>query len=514
MLSERRVAVNQETVVMNQKERKRMVVLERVKGQEISLRQAARQMDLSRRQAIRLKARYLAGGAAGIVHRGRGRPGNRRADPDQRRRAIEIYEDQYRGFGPTLAAEKMAEREGLVVHPETLRRWLAATGDWGGRSRQRLHRRRRSRRQRFGQMLQIDASEHDWFEGRGPRAALMVLIDDATGRMKLHMAPAETTQAALTVLRKWVLRWAVPESIYADCKSVYWSKTALESPELRGRRQVHSEFGRVCMGLGIELIAAHSPQAKGRVERCNGTLQDRLVKEFRLRGISDIDAANAMLDEFSDGLIARFAIEPADPIDAHRVFADRRGRALEMAFSVDYIRTVARDNTFSLAGRSWQILAQAGAPRPGAKVTIWRGMDEKLRCQWQGRFLKIAPASPKARRLNEKLKSAWPDGDQDQGLERGRPLGDQSPRPPGICRFRAKAQAKKDGTDYRHPACALASGSALGARPRVALPSARSKTIMAKWQAFVKRKSLSMKTALAASVDANSAPKGDISNVD
>jgi transposase len=487
MLSERRVAVKQETLVMSPKEHARTIVLESLKREQIRLRQAAHQMGLSQRQAIRLKARYQTGGAAAITHRSRGRPGNRRADPQLRRRAIEIYREHYKDFGPTLAAEKMAQLQGLLVHPETLRRWLLASGDWQGRTRHRTHRRRRPRRERFGQMLQIDASDHDWLEGRGPRCVLMVLIDDATGRIRLHMAPAETTLAALTVLRKWVLSWGVPESIYADRKSVYWSKKALENPQLRGRREVHSEFGRVCMGLGIELIAAHSPQAKGRVERANGTLQDRLVKELRLRAISDIDAANQMLDEFAEQFNARFAVEPADPVDAHRVFADRRGRALEVAFSVDYSRAVLRDHTFSLDGRSWQILAQGGAPRPGAKVTVLRAMDGTLRCRWQGRFLRIRPAVPTAGQLREKWMRSV--ADEDEGVQAGQRLGDPSPRPPGICRLRAKTQAKKDGTEASHPACVSASGPALGARPRVALSSVRSKTILAKWQAYVKRKS-------------------------
>jgi len=470
--------MDRETIAMSQTERTRMMVLEAVKRREITLSEAARRMGLSRRQAFRLKARYLAGGAGGIVHRSRGRPGNR-DQPLLRQEAVALYREAYGDFGPTLAAEKMLERDGLAVHPETLRRWLLASGDWLGRQRRRVHRRRRKRRERFGELLQIDGSDHAWFEERGPTACLMVMVDDATARMKLFMAPEETTHAALVVVRKWVEPFGVPEAIYADRKTLYWSPTALDRPQLRDRREVHSEWGRVAVGnLGIELIPAYSPQAKGRVERRNGLLQDRLVKELRLRGIDTIEGANAMLDAFAEEMFERFGVEPADPRDAHRVFAPADREACELAFSIDKPRTVARDNTVVLGRRCWQIAAQPGAPRPGAKVVLWRAMDGQVRCRWQGRDLKIRRFDPKAERFRRRCGLEPADPPPPTSPAAGPALGDPSPRPPGIDRIRAKAGAenKKDGTarDDR-PTPASASGAALGSRPRVALSSDRSK---------------------------------------
>jgi hypothetical protein len=391
---------------MSRKERDRLIVMEAVKSGRITLAEAAARMGVSERQAIRIKAQYLAEGAAGLVHRARGRiPGNRSAAPELHDGAIALYRRQYADFGPTLAAEKLTERDGLVVHHETLRRWLVASGDWTVGTPGRKHRRRRPRRARFGQLLQIDGSDHAWLEERGPRCCLMVLTDDATGRMGLHLAATETTAAALALLRAWVERHGVPEAIYSDRKSVYWSPGALENPARRGDRRVHSEWGGVAVGLGIALIPAYSPQAKGRVERLNGTLQDRLVKELRLRGINTIEAANAVLSQIAGELNAKLARPAAEALDAHRVFAPASQEERELAFSPWAERVVARDWTVTLDGVVWQIPKGSDAskqdlPQPGAKVTLARGMDGVVRCLWQGRPLAIE----RCRRAEEKFR--------------------------------------------------------------------------------------------------------------
>lgn len=389
---------------MSQREREKLMMMEAVKHGEISVSEAARRLGMHRRHVIRLKQRYLANGAGGLVHRLRERrPGNRAPnEPVDRQRVIDLVHEHYPDYGPTLAAEKLLEQHAIVIHAETLRRWLIAEGLWVQRSRRGPHRTRRPRRPRFGQLLQLDGSDHDWFEGRAARCCLMVVIDDATGRLMLHMAPGETTQAALVVMRKWIEHHGVPEAVYTDRNTVYWSPSALEQRHLRGRRELHSEWGRVMVGLGVELIAAYSPQAKGRVERSNATLQDRLVKELRLRGISTIEAANAMLDGFAEQLNGKFAQAPAEPPDAHRVFAPNDAGEREQAFSVDFERTVAHDNTLSLAGQCYQIPAQPGAPRPRAKVTLWRSMAGQVRCSWQGHELAIRPFDPRADRFRRR----------------------------------------------------------------------------------------------------------------
>jgi hypothetical protein len=355
---------------MSAKERERMVIMRRYTNGELLLKEAAWEMGVSTRQAIRIKKRWIRQGPAGLIHLSRDVPSNRRSSPDLRPKALRIYRERYTDFGPTLACEKLAEREGIRICRETLRRWLIAEGLWRVGEKPRVHRMKRKRRARFGQLLQIDGSEHAWFEGRAPKATLMVLIDDATGRLALHMARSETTRAALTVLRKWVARHGVPAALYADRRTVYFTEAWVQHPERRGDPQTFTQFMRCAERLGIELIPAYSPQAKGRVERANGTLQDRLVKELRLRGISTIEAANAMLDHFAQQHNRRFAKEPRHPADAHRSPPKGR-RQWEACFSLESIRRVQRDHTVALKGESWQILPQPGAPRPGDRIT-WR----------------------------------------------------------------------------------------------------------------------------------------------
>jgi transposase len=310
--------MNQETLRMSRRERERLVVMRRYERGEMLLKEAAWEMRVSVRQAIRIKKRFQDQGAQGLIHSLRDMPSKRACDPELRRRALEVYQARYGDFGPTLACEKMAEHEGIEVNRETLRRWLIAQCLWRVGAKGRVHRRKRKRRERFGQMLQIDGSDHAWFEERAPKSTLMVLIDDATGKMALHMARAETTAAALRVLGQWVQRHGVPASLYADQRTTYFTQEFLHEPGRREDPRTFTRFMRVTERLGIDMIPAYSPQAKGRVERANGLLQDRLVKEFRLRGIDTIQAANAMLASFAQEMNRRFAKEPARPADAHR----------------------------------------------------------------------------------------------------------------------------------------------------------------------------------------------------
>jgi len=261
----------------------------------------------------------------------------------------------------------MAEHEGIELSRETLRRWLIAKGLWRVGAKGRVHRQKRKRRERFGEMLQIDGSEHAWFEERGEKSTLMVLVDDARGRMMLHMARAETTEDALIVLEKWVEKYGVPASLYADRRTVYFTQEFVLEPDRRDDPAVFTQFMRSADRLGIEMIPAFSPQAKGRVERVNGLLQDRLVKELRLRGISTIDGANAMLDDFAEEMNHRFAKEPLRQADAHRTRPKGR-KQWEYCFCTEQTRQVQRDNTVVAGNVRWQILEQQGAPRPGQRV--------------------------------------------------------------------------------------------------------------------------------------------------
>ena len=388
--------MTQETLAMSSSERDRLAIMQKIQSKELLLKEAAGQMGVSDRQAIRIKKCFMQSGAHGLVHRSRGMPSHRQKPEDFKRRVLEIYQARYLDFGPTLAVEKMLEHEGVVVDNETLRRWLIAKGLWEIGAEGRVHRTKRPRREHFGDMLEIDGSDHAWFEDRGESSTLMVLVDDATGRIMLHMAQEETTQDALIVLRKWVKSYGVPASIYADRRTIYFTEAFIYEYDRRKDPAVFTDFMRVADRLNIDMIPAYSPQAKGRVERVNGTLQDRLVKEFRLHAISTIETANAMLDAYAEAYNRRFAREPLRPADAHR--AAPRGRAQwDYYFCTEQLRTVQKDNTVSYKNQQWQILQQAAAPRPGSRVVLrcpltgepfWVWKDKRLRTQVLGRMRK------------------------------------------------------------------------------------------------------------------------------
>jgi hypothetical protein len=403
---------------MSRKERRREAVMVRVASGELLLKQAAGLMGVTDRHAVRIKAGYLNWGAGGLMHKSRGMPSNRRADEGLKQKILDTYRERYGDFGPTLACEKMLEYEKIKVARETLRRWLIADGQWRVGKKGRVHRTRRKRRRHFGEMLQIDGSDHLWFEDRGPRTTLMVLVDDATGRIMLHMAEQETTHAALWLLRKWVRAHGVPASIYADRRTVYFTDTFVHEFERRKDPSVFTDFMKVTDRLNIEMIPAYSPQAKGRVERANRTLQDRLVKEFRLKGVRTIAEANAMLDEFAQEMNARFARSAASEADAHRI-APKGKDEWQYYFSTEETRTVQNDNTVVFKGQRHQILAQDGAPPPRSCVTLRCPLDAPAYWVWNERRLKTRPIESAPAPASE-------------GTERPPPHTGASPRAPGI----------------------------------------------------------------------------------
>ena len=357
---------------MSGKERKRLVVLAEVKAGKLSVAAAGRTMGVCYRQAKRIWQRFKQTGDLGLVHRSRGRPGPRRKAEKLRRQVLARYEQRYPDFGPTLAAEKL-NGEGLVVDHETLRRWLMAKGLWcSGRKRQQ-HRCWRERRECFGEMVQLDGSHHDWFEGRRDKAVLMVMVDDATNRTGARFSEQETTRASYDVFDVWVRQNGVPGSLYVDRDSIYRCERIATVAEQIAGQEPRTQFGRAMEQLGVAVIMAHSPQAKGRVERRNGLLQDRLVKELRLEGISDLAAANEFLDKtFLPALNKRFTLAARSSVDAHRPDA----RNLNEVLSWEESRVVAKDWTVAWEGRWFQIeVEHEGLSLAGRKVTV-----RQLRC--------------------------------------------------------------------------------------------------------------------------------------
>lgn len=336
---------------MSQKERVRLSVMKQVQEEELKVVEASEVLGVSYRQAKRIWSRYQLQGDRGLVHAARGRPGKRGKPAELKVRILARYEERYGDFGPTLAAEYMAD-EGLVVDHETLRRWLLAKGKPRMCRRRQRHRERRERKPCFGVMVQLDGSHHDWFEGRAPRCVLMVMVDDATNRVWAQFFEEETTHASYDVLEAWVRRWGLPQSLYVDKDSIYRCEGLGSIAEQMAGKAPQTQFGRAMEQLGVELILANSPQAKGRVERMNGTLQDRLVKALRLEGIKDMETANEFLaKKFLPAFNRKFEVEPASQADAHRGIP----RELNQVLSWEEQRVVQKDWTVVCQNQWYQL---------------------------------------------------------------------------------------------------------------------------------------------------------------
>ncbi|WP_416235340.1 ISNCY family transposase [Nitrospirillum sp. BR 11164] len=367
-------------VVMSERDVRRVEVLSDVVGGRLTAGSAAAVLGLSERQVWRLLSRYRSGGGGALVHRARGRPSNRTLGSGLRELALELVRRHYADFGPTLAAEQLAERHGLVVSRETLRGWMSAAGLWVSRHQRRQFHRPRLRRERLGELVQIDGSEHRWFEDRAGPCSLLVFIDDATGRlMELRFAASESAFSYFAALEGYVTRHGRPVAFYSDKHTVF----RVAKTEAR-TGQGMTQFGRALAELGIEILCANSSQAKGRVERVNRTLQDRLVKELRLAGISDMAAGNAFLPGFMERFNGRFAVAPARPEDVHRPLTVSTERLRDILCWRER-RYVGRQLTLSYERRR-VMLAETAVTRGlvGQYVDSYAFADGRLEFRWQG----------------------------------------------------------------------------------------------------------------------------------
>jgi hypothetical protein len=383
---------------MSRKERERMTVMVGVAEKELTLVQAGELMGVCYRQGKRLWKRYQADGDAGLVHRLRGKPSARRKPAQLRALALARYaEERYADFGPTLMAEALL-KEKLVVDHETLRRWRMAAGQHTVRRRKQKHRQWRERKPSFGAMVQLDGSHHDWFVGRAPRCVLMVMVDDATNQMRARFFAAETTRASYEVLEGWVRQHGLPASLYVDRDSIYRCEGAASIAEQLADQAPQTQFGRAMAELGVELILANSPQAKGRVERMNGVLQDRLVKALRLAGIKDQASANRFLEgKYLRTFNRQFARAAASPLDVHRAVP----RNLNEVLSWEEERVVQNDWTVACEGKRYQLDRQHEAlSLVRRKVRVRTLRNGRVQLVYQGKLLKWralpAGAAPKA----------------------------------------------------------------------------------------------------------------------
>lgn len=373
-----------EVLSMSQKERITYQVIGQLDRGQITAPEAAHTLGISSRHVWRLRTRYRSRGDAAFVHQARGRPSNRAFAPAVRAHVLELFQHRYADYGPTLLSERLFEQHGYTIDPETLRRWLLAATLWTRARKGRRHRRRRPRRTELGRMVQIDGSHHAWFEDRGPTCCLFVIIDDASNRSYFRFAPEESAREALLTLRAYVERYGAPHQVYCDRHSVYWND----------RRP--TDFARTVERLGGTMIYAHSPQAKGRVERANRTHQDRLVKALREENITTIDQANRFLDStYLTVHNARFA-HTTPVLDVHRSIAHQD---LNGIFCFEDTRCVKNDMTFQYQSQFYQILPTHGLrPVPRQEVVIRHWLDGSMHVLWRSEELKVLPIEerPKA----------------------------------------------------------------------------------------------------------------------
>jgi transposase len=374
-------------LLMSKKERLRLEVLGWKERSGISLVKAAETMEVSYRQAKRLWKRFKAKKSAGLVHLGRGKRSNRGYDLEVKEQVLRGYRERYSGFGPTLASEKLQEESGICVDHETLWRWLMAEDIWKRQRERRKHRQRRERKPYFGELVQMDGSHHEWFEGRGPKSCLLSMVDDATGVTMVVMAEEETTEAAMRVLKEWIMTYGIPMALYTDRKNVYIvDRTRTEEEVMTGKEPL-SAFGKVCKKLGIRIIAARSPQAKGRVERKHGVYQDRWVKELRLKEVNDLTGAEQLLGEFTGRLNKKFAKNPASEVDHHRPVNPET--SLDDIFCWEETRILRNDWTLRYENRILQITRQSSLPPTKKRITILKRLDGSLRMEYRGQEIQF-----------------------------------------------------------------------------------------------------------------------------
>jgi transposase len=377
-------------LIMSAKEVNRISIMDKLVKKEIRQKKAAQILGLSVRQIKRLKKRYQQEGAAGLIHKNRGRESNRKIPAEEIDRVIEIVKKEYWDFGPTLAHEKLVENHGFIFGVEALRQAMIKANLWKAKrnKKPRIHQ-LRERRVCEGELVQIDSSPHAWFENRGPKCDLLGYIDDATSKVKwLEFFPGETTAAYFKATREYLLRYGKPLAFYADKNSIFRINTSRNGSSSIRDSQGLTQFGRAMKQLGIKLIPAHSAQAKGRIEKLFKTLQDRLVKELRLRRIKNIKEANQYLPEFMAEFNDKFAVSPQDPKDAHLPLLPLEKRNLGRILAFQETRILSKNLTCQFENKLYLIKTE----RPTyamrhAPVLIIKDLKGKIAIEYKGKKL-------------------------------------------------------------------------------------------------------------------------------
>lgn len=393
-------------LTMSIQEVERVTVIRQVVDKRFKQNAAASLLKLTVRQIKRLTRLYRTYGPEGLLSKRRGKPGKNRHSDNLKTQAKALVQKHYHDFGPTFAAEKLKERHQIDVSKETLRQWMMEWELWKAKRHKKVAvHQSRERRACFGELIQIDGSPHDWFEGRAPKCCLLVFIDDATSRLVgLRFEKQETTAGYFTVTRMYIEKHGKPLAFYSDKYGVF-------RVNHKDCEDKETQFGRAMRELGIELICANSAQAKGRVERANQTMQDRLVKELRLRGISSIEAANAYTPEFMADHNQRFAVEPRNAIDVHRKDLPDP-QALDLIFSFQDDRTLSKNLEMNYNNVTYKIQTETqGYGLRHAKIKVYEDLSGAVTLMYKGRVLnytslkkqKRAPEIISAKELDDKI---------------------------------------------------------------------------------------------------------------
>lgn len=376
-------------LTMSMKELSRLTAIRQLEEKKITVEECSELMGIGTRQTYRILKKIKEEGIRGIIHKLRGRKSNRGHPEKLKKEVVKIYRQQYSDYGPTLFSEELVKSHNISLNHETVRKWLRAEAITTSMRKKRPHRKKRERRSCFGELLQFDGSHHDWFEGRGAECCLINCVDDSTGKVYLKFAVSENTQDVLLTLWEYVNKHGIPRSIYTDKFSVYKGEGNL------------TDFGRAMKELKIETIFAHSPQAKGRVERVNRTLQDRLVKALRRKGISNIAEANEFLQKmFIEDYNSKFAVNLEVP-DAHRITT---GYDLKNIFCYKTSRQVRNDYTINLSGGYIQLLkGSSPLPLPKQNVTICKWLNGQMHIYFNGQEINFTHLDNKPAKKGYKI---------------------------------------------------------------------------------------------------------------
>jgi len=370
-------------IAMTQEELKRLHVIRKALDKSITQTEAGNIIGLCLRQAQRIVKAVKVEGDKGVIHKSRGQLSNRALSNKIKDKALKLYKEKYHDFGPTLGSEKLFEIDKIKLNDETLRLWLLQAGIPYKKRKKRPHRQWRERKHSFGEMVQMDGSHHAWLETRGPECVLMGYIDDATGKPFGRFYPYEGTLPAMDSFKRYIAKYGMPVSIYLDKHPTYKSTKKQTIEEELNNTEPLSQFSRAVNELGINVIYADSPQAKGRIERLFNTFQNRLIKEMRLRGIKSTEEGNKFLKYYLPVYAKRFAVQPANATDLHRPV--RKGVDLNAVFCLKTIRVLRNDFTAAYNGKLYQIEDNVNA----GKVTVEERANGSIHITYRNKDLKF-----------------------------------------------------------------------------------------------------------------------------